>query len=460
MMRRLFSYIYLIFSFFILLVIFKNRTNLEVISSLFVGAFLFFIIRKVKNFKINNKLVYLLIIIGILIRVGLIFLNYGEVYSDYASFFNGAIEFSKNGTISKYVQVFPHLISYIATLGGLFRLFRVSYKLVIVVNIIFDLLASFIIMKMFNSKKAMFIWLLNPINIIWCGICHPVVITNSLLIVSIYIFYNLIKWFNNNDNKKVYIVAGVFGLMLFFANLFRPVMIIFVIALFIYFCFNMKKDNIKKTMVVLCLILSFYFGGNSLYKTVILNFVDNNIATSTFGWSMYVGANMDSNGSWNQTQQYELDAMLESQYTPTEIQEHFFDKAIDLYKSNGIINNLKFFVIKSMVLVGGPDWLSAAVFNLMMANPFSDNVYAMIKLVTFVSYFILLFFNLVIAFDSLKSKKWDFTCLLQLFIIGMVTSHMFVEVAERYSMPLFVPYTLLVLVNWDRILGVLRKKRK
>lgn len=457
MLRKLFGLIYFLFSIFILLTIFRNRTNIELIVIFITTIFMFVFLKKGKEFKLDNKMVNLLIIISIIIRFGLVFLNYGEVYSDYAKFFYGSVEFYQFGTISKYVSVFPHLISYIASIGLVFKIFGTSYQAVIIFNIVFDLISAFVLKKMFNSKKVALFWLLNPINIIWCSICHPVVITNTFFIISIFVFYNLIK--NLNNNKKVYILSIILGIVLSITNLFRPIMIIFIIALTIYFLLNLTKDNLKKTFIILGLIILVFFSCNNLSTNIYKNFIDNSIASKTYGWSMYIGANIDSNGSWNQRQQIELDEMLASEATPTEIHAHFFNKAIDLYKSNGLVNNIKLFIKKVMVMVGGPDWLSAAVFNLMMATPFNDNVFSIIKLLTLIPYYLLVLFNLLIAYINLKSKRSDFSFLLQLFIIGMITSHMFVEVAERYSLPLLVPYTILIIISGKKCFKLLNNNK-
>lgn len=455
MLLKIFNYIYLLFSVFLLGIVLIERSKLELLVIVVFTILLCFFIKKGGlKFKFSNKTTNLLIILSIIVRGCLLFLNYGELFSDYANFFNSSAAWSKGGGINKYIATFPHLIPYIVSLGTFFKMFGSSIKSMIIFNTIFDLLSALLIKKIFNSKKAALIWLLNPINIIWCGICHPVTVTNTFIIMSIFVFKNVVKKFDK-ESFKLCFYAVLFGIVLSVANLYRPIMIILFIAVVIWLFFRININNFKKTLLVILLLFISYFGCNKLYTFVNKMFIDDSIATQTVGWNIYVGANIESTGTWNRKQQDEFDELFYTDVTPTEIQEYFLEKGLNLYKNNGLIDDIKLFIKKAIILVKNPDRLTCTVFFDTLDVTVNKYVSGALKVLTMLVYYILILFNLIIAYVKLKDKKCDVTILLQLFIIGIVTSHIFVEVAPRYSLPLLVPYTLLIIINRDVIIKFL-----
>lgn len=455
MLLKVFNYIYLLFSVFLLGSVLMERSKLELfLIVVFTILLCFFIKKGGLKFNFSNKTTNLLIILSIVVRGCFLFFNFGDLFSDYANFFNCSAAWAKGGGINKYIATFPHLIPYIVSLGTFFKMFGSSIKSMIIFNTIFDLLSALLLKRIFNSKKAALIWLLNPINIIWCGICHPVAITNTFIIMSILVFKNVVAKFDK-ENFKLYFCAILFGIVLSVANLYRPIMIILFIAVVIWLFLRITRNSFKKILLIILLIFISYFGCNKLYAFVNKKFIDDTIATQTVGWNIYVGANIDSSGTWNRKQQDEFDEIFYTDATPTEIQEHFLEKGLNLYKNNGLIDDIKLFIKKAIILVKNPDRLTCTVFFDTLELTVNKYVSGALKVLTMLVYYILILFNLIIAYVKLKDKKCDITILLQLFIIGIVASHIFVEVSPRYSLPLLVPYTLLIIINSDVIIKFL-----
>lgn len=458
-MRKVFSIVYFFFSILIILFTFNDVINFEIesllkIFSFFLAILLFLFYReddRLKKICNNDYVIFFLIVCGIIIRIILLFLDYGNLFADYANFHGEAIYFFKGKGITKYTATFPHLIPYVVVLGSLFKVFGVNYKVVVGLNIIFDLLASFVLGKYFEDKKISLLWLFNPINVLWCGMCHPVVITNSLLVISFVLLINVIKYIDKNDsNKKLYINVIFFSILLSIANLFRPIMVIVLIAFVIFLLFKVNNKNIYKYLIVVVSCLMIYFCCNDIYFRLERKFISSEVASSTVGWNLYVGSNIDSTGTWNIEQQ-SLFAMVFDDMTPTEIQEYFLDKSIDNYKKNGLLNNLKLFWDKSIILMKNPSEFSCLVFDNSLSLNMDRRLFYLIYFISYVFHYILLIINLVISYLFLKNKKIDNSFLLQLFIIGVVSSHLFVEVSVRYSMPLFVGYILIVIINREKL---------
>ena len=446
-MKKVFSAIYFLFSFLLIICTFFYYDTTRVLGFILALGLIILMYKKPKI--LNNKKLNILLTIGILIRIILIFLNYGEPYSDYQNFYNSSINFANYGTINKYIEVFPHLIYYIICLGSIFKLFGTSYTLVVILNVFIDILATLILIKFFKSKTAGVIWLLNPINIMWCSIAHPTVITNFFLLLSFLILFKLLNSLNKNNKKDLYKKAIFFSAILSIANLFRPIMIILLIALLIYFfILKINKKDLTKYLIVTITILGSYFIFNKSISFMTNNLLSNNIADTTVGWNIYVGSNMKSNGTWNEEQQIEFNKLFNSNTSPNEIQEHFLEKGVNQYKNNGLINNIKLFIKKAIVLVGSPDSLTCYVFNKMQSNSIPNYIQFILKIITSTSYYILLLFNIIFAYKKLRNiNKNDDIYILQLFIIGVISSHLLVEVSPRYCLMLLVPYTLLILIS-------------
>lgn len=150
----LFLIIYIIFSIGLLVAPLKYSHFTKFIILYIIAFSLFIIFIKLKNI-INNllhkknikKIIFISIItIGILIRILLLCINYSELtgVSDYQTFFSNSASFCESNKISQktYVELFPFLIPYMILLGSFFNLATISYKSVVLLNIILDLITA------------------------------------------------------------------------------------------------------------------------------------------------------------------------------------------------------------------------------------------------------------------------------------------------------------------------------
>ena len=254
----------------------------------------------------NRKIIIILIFIAILFRLSLLLFDYNELYSDEATFYNNAVALSLNLDInSKYIAVFPYLFAYIKVLSVFMMIFGNKIYHAIVFNIIIDLIGAFFMYlfgkKVFNDKKKgiifLLIWLFNPFNIIWCMKILPINIVNTTIIISAYVLECLLSSFNN---KKYLIISIILGIIIGISNLFRPIMIIFLITILLYYLYLIifLKYNFKKIILSFILIILCYSAYNNLNYKLVENVTGYAPSKNGSGWSVYVGSNIDSNGSW------------------------------------------------------------------------------------------------------------------------------------------------------------------
>ena len=419
MIKKLVNLIYILFIvlFLISSIIQPQGMNLIPINILaIIGLIL------LKKHKIEIKNFNILIIIGVIIRIFLLFINPLFITNDYGNFYYTALELAEKGyTNSQYMAMYPHLMPYIATLAFIFKIMGSTYKSVIILNILFDIFSAFIIYKITNNKKICILWLLNPLNIVWCYMCHPATITNSLLILSIYIFKKLY------ENKKI-LYSLLLGIILALANLYRPVMIIFLIAIFIYLIIlNYKKIHI----ILFILILPTYlFTGYVIKNNIKFNKWEK--TKSTLGWNLYVGANLESTGRYSMKLGEELNKQFKKEKDVTKIQNHFKEKAIMTYKKNGI-KNIPLIVKKYILISNNIDIYSINEMNLILN-------FKMNKILKYLISVIARMFYYYILVKSITNKNNDH---LKLFSIGLLMAHFILEVSPRYLLPIFPALTIL-----------------
>ena len=434
--------IYLVLTFLILIVGIlsglKNDLLLFVISLLLI-AFLFFIEKKYSITKYilkNKKIIISLIVIGIVLRLLLLLFNYGEVFSDEATFYSNAINLSTHIPLNnRYIAMFPYLYSYIFLLGNVMKLFTTKFTTVVILNIIMDIAASYfayLFGKKIKNKEfgiiLMLIWLLNPFQILWCMKALPITVVNLCFIISLYIFACLIK---QNKTINVILLSILLGINLGISNSFRPIFIIFVIAIFLYYLYLIifLKSNYKNKLISFILIILCFIGINNSYTKLVSNKTKYNIGGSS-GWTLYLGSNLESNGAWFPSDEYN-ELMASDNFNPPDIHNYFKEKAIENYKSYNILNITKLYAKKYSTLTSN---LSYYTYENTIGTYTTKKI---IRIILYIFWFILILSNICIILR--KDKNIDDILFIMVLEIGLILSHFLVEVSPRYFIPTLVP---------------------
>ncbi len=442
--------IYLVLTFLILIVGIlsglKNDLLLFVISLLLI-AFLFFIEKKYSITKCilkNKKIIVSLIVIGIVLRLLLLLFNYGEVFSDEATFYSNAINLSTHIPLNnRYIAMFPYLYSYIFLLGNVMKIFTTKFIIVVILNIIMDIAASYfayLFGKKIKNKEfgiiLMLIWLLNPFQILWCMKALPITVVNLCFIISLYIFACLIK---QNKTINTILLSILLGINLGISNSFRPIFIIFVIAIFLYYLYLIifLKSNYKNKLISYILIILCFIGINNSYTKLVSNKTKYNIGGSS-GWTLYLGSNLESNGAWFPSDEYN-ELMASDNFNPPDIHNYFKEKAIENYKSYNILNITKLYAKKYSTLTSN---LSYYTYENTIGTYTTKK---MIRIILYIFWFILIFSNLCIILR--KDKNIDDILFTMILEIGLILSHLLVEVSPRYFVPTLVPIMIIASLN-------------
>lgn len=466
--KQSFLIIYIIFSLALCITPFRYINSIKFIFFYFgiILLFLLFAIfkNKIKNIvkkrKLQKFIFILIIIVGILLRISLIFINYNKLQEagDYYTFFFNASKFCNENIIynKSYVELFPFLIPYMVVLGTFFKLTSITYTSMVILNVILDLLIPLFLYFSFenrNIKKVVpCLWLLNPINVVWCTICCPVVIVNFGIALSILIFSKLLK----HIDSKVFILYSILtGVIMGIANMFRPLMIIMLIAIAIYFIYiALQEKKFKLNYIISFILILISFISIKFLGTFTLNkIIDGHVSTSS-GWTLYIGSNLESDGGWYS--EPKLQEFLNQDLTAEEIQQEFKNLAIERYENNGI-SNINLFVKKFLVMTGNIAEYSFQSFigTISTNNSMFLNI---LKLILHAYITILVLLNALNAFLDIRYNKLNKQDLFyMLFYIGLVMAHLFVEVSPRYYMPAMVPLTIIGGITLHKFLTITKK---
>lgn len=442
--------IYLVLTFLILIVGIlsglKNDLLLFVVSLLLI-VLIFFIEKKYSITKYilkNKKIIISLIVLGIILRLLLLLINYGEVFSDEATFYSNVINLSAHIPLNnRYIAMFPYLYSYIFLLGNVMKIFITNFIVVVILNIIMDITASYFAYlfgkKMKNKEYGillMLIWILNPFQILWCMKALPITVVNLCFIISLYIFACLIK---QNKTINTILLSILLGINLGISNSFRPIFIIFVIAIFLYYLYLIifLKSNYKNKLISFILIILCFIGINNSYTKLVSNKTKYNIGGSS-GWTLYLGSNLESNGAWFPSDEYN-ELMASDNFNPPDIHNYFKEKAIENYKSYNVLNITKLYAKKYSTLTSN---LSYYTYENTIGTYTTKKI---IRIILYIFWFILILSNVYIILR--KDKNIDDILFIMILEIGLILSHLLVEVSPRYFIPTLVPIMIIASLN-------------
>lgn len=445
---QFFWIIYFLFSFFLLFINLKwsIKSGLVVLA---LGLFLFFLhflSKKITNKKLKIIWWGILFSIPLLFRVFLLFLNYTNFTGDYIAYLNNSRSFANNGLVdSFYVSLFPHLYTFIVLIGSWFKLVGDNYINFVLLNIVIELVGAgllyFLVKKKISKNEALKILLLylyNPFNILWIPICCPVIIVNTLLIAILFCFNKI-----DFEKKNYVFISGFLGFLISISNSFRPVMIILIIALVIYYGYLlMKKEMIKKILISFVFILTVFLISNKVILIFIEKNIGKNLAGYQSGFSLLVGSNTLSNGMWNKDDS-ELFYELVENFGNIESHQMAKDLGIKRYIDNRW-KNIKLLMYKISILGRNLDRYTNQEFLTQLDLTLNDVQINIINAYLQFYLYFLLGRNMLGAWSLLKRKReLDSLNIIGIFGMGLFVAMLLVEVSPRYFIPILIPILII-----------------
>ena len=406
-----------------------------------------------------------IVIISLLVKFFIFsYFDYSPI-SDPGRFFMASQAIADGAGIKNSVSfaLFPFQAAYANSLSIVMKIITNDWLAVIILNSIFDILSAIIAFRFVRDITspnsiaplvAFTFWILSPFNLLYSTISLPLIAVNFFIITTVYIAYLMVKEIQKKNIKKLLAYSVAFGMVAGIGNCFRPVFIIFLIALPMYLLYITiaNKDNKKfiatmsgtTLLIIFCLFFTIQILNTSLvsYQTGLT------AARNAGGWSIYVGANYKSHGGYNIWDDQFLGELLK-EYVPKDnlpaLHTRLSKEGIERYKQYGLIKSFNLFRLKlyrfasnqgsinniKTSIVGYRDSSLAKLFNLYIlvftASLFATSAYY-------------LYTQARAALSNSKQFK-PIILFVSLIILGFFSSSMLVEVSNRYAQimyPLFI----------------------
>ena len=404
--------------------------------------------------------------LSLLLRFSFLGFDYNPT-SDPRTFFNKAIELYTNGTLSEgsveYVSRFPYVHAYDTLLGLSMEIFGPSLVAVVALNTALDLTTAAVIYvlirKMTKSHAAgligFLLWIVSPFNIIFSVISLPVVVVNTFISVSILLVYLLSK--SLADIKLSIVLSVATGVSLGLANSFRPIMIIFIIALSLYIALILMRKFDIKTATSSAVSISVLVATFSLVNIGFLGLVESRahqpVPPNAGGWSIFVGSNTKYQGTWNGEDKIRQDEVFAEADTHSEAHQKLKEEGIERYSNLLFKDLIKLMLEKLSILVGIHN---TSVYNLSSYSELWSNI-RFRNVVHFVGWmYIVSLLGLALRYliENHKTNKPNLntTTYLTMVMTGLFLSHMLVEVSNRYFTSFYVILTVFAALALHRII--------
>lgn len=436
--------------------------------------------------KENKKIVCIvcltLIVLGTALRLG--FIAFGdrvvidETLSDTGVHWYGSQQLSEEGKlnqeIGEYEAMFPFLFPYSAILSVFVSLFGNSIVAVVVSNTFFDILTGLLLFVLFYKWKKSYraglvaatVWMVNPLEIMFCSLPLAIVLVNMLIVASVLIVFLTFRAYGKRGT--FFGLSALSGVVFAVGNAFRPIFIVFLLAYVLSMVVIVLRKKIIWKSVVLSSILccaGFFVIGVIVPKIhVCLNSYYHG-EKSQAGWSVYVGANYESKGQWNAS---DRDVFFGSMLSEVNgdmslaqgtAMKRGIGRYLRLIKEGKIIDH---YFNKVQVEFGDIE-------NSIYDFPYMYGIKKESVLYKFTQNLILLYIYVMIAvvcyyaLNVVKNKEWHEQSFNVLFLVvvftGLFFSSMLVEVMNRYSLPFMAIFSLLAVgVMYDCYRNIVVKR--
>ena len=437
-------------------------TFLFIIAAFFSAMIILFICKKfLLKIKLAKQLHMLLLLVLITAVPRLIWITCVKVtpLSDFNTYHIIATAIAKGSiTAGSYIALFPHYIGYPVLLAPFYMLFGSYSDVATFLNILLScgisLLIYYIGSNIFDRKcgfLSALIWSLWPSQIFYNALVSTEILFTFLMLLCIYFFTRILN--SKGGIFSALIKFVLLGIICCLSNVIRPVGLIVLIAICLYYSvFVIEKIKIKNSalfskIVFLSSLLVTYLITSSLVNVFISKAVDREIAKYPFGFNIYVGSNYASNGSWNMEDANILNELQKIPgITPQEIHNELLQRSWERITSRSISGNLKF-IYNKHAMIWPVDfesllYIKSGLIQQDMKFDFYKFESLLIKVSNFYYHTILLLCLFGGGILVLK-KNQGMPLFLVIILLGIIFLHMIVEVAGRYHFPTISIFSIL-----------------
>ncbi len=246
----------------------------------------------------------------IAVKLAWVLLVQVPLVGDYATFWSYAIQLSEIDVVyGRYMALFPHIYGYSHFLSGFIKLFGANPLLAQLLNVLLTVCAGtflFLLLRDDPARAALayLLWIFCPSQTMYNSLVLSEPLYTALLLGFALLVAEVWRWGGGHKPLLAGAVAGAAGgLLLRWINTVRPIALIPVIALLIWFFLLSrvplnKGERRKLWFTMLPVLLACYFLTGPLVDAQIARRLGEEPAGIP-GYNIYVGFNEASGGSWN-----------------------------------------------------------------------------------------------------------------------------------------------------------------
>lgn len=423
---------------------------------------LIFIVKKLqpKIELINSKLAIGLIVFITFVSRILWICNISVVpLADFNTYHIFAESMSKGEIIGHgYIALFPHYFGYPSILALFYKIFGSSKLVALVLNVVISCGIALLLYKIGSKISNTFcglisslLWALWPSQILYTSLICTEYLYTFLVLLCTYFFIVLIN--RKRSLRMSLILFLLFGIACAVTNTIRPLALIVLIASVIYYTVFFKesltvrnKAIITKAILSIIMVLSYALTSNFIAVSI-EQLLGREISKKPVGFNLYVGFNYNSRGTWNIEDSNTLtEISKESGIKPQQIHDKLFAMALERVKSYSFegITDLLMDKHKNMWVTDHDSlvYISAGIDKDLSNFDYYKYERLITKVSNFYYYLVLILCAIGIARLIRKNEHDDAIIYFVLFILGMISVHMLVEVAGRYHFPAISLFSL------------------
>ena len=397
-----------------------------------------------------------LLVLSLVVRFAFLWLSY-EPVSDPATFLTMAQRLATDGGLlhNIYVGLFPYTIPYDLLLSGSLAIFSNKVLAIIALNTVFDVIgivavysiAHYFTRKQHTSILFTGVYATLPFTIFFIPLSLPVVAVNAFIIASLAGFLYLIRAVSQQNNKQILIYSLTTGLSLAVLNWFRPFTIIFIIAIIVwYVLYVIRKKSLKQVKIItasVAIFIGLYIAGGMAFSAL-ASHITGYSKVGGSGWSLYLGANKDTYGGWNQTDKNLQLELGKKHHEPSIVQATFTRLAIDRYLALSPMEFANLMVHKFVTLSGD---MKNVTYNLRASYPAIANHQTVDSAIMSINLITIVALLCAVIHLLLRTKpKVDYSLFLIITFSGLYVSSLLLEVINRYFLP-FIPLLFVLMLS-------------
>ena len=358
---------------------------------------------------------------------------------DYATFWRTAVDLASGEQLSLrgYVAMFPHILGYSSFLSLVLRVFGTGPLVAPITNVFLTTLSGFFIFRLtllyrkrlHSAAFALLAWSLFPSKLLYNALVLSEPWYTCLILAVFYICAETEA--RHCSPGPAVLLGALAGFLLRLVNAARPIAAVPIIAILIWvFLLRGGRDRAsrRRWLGFTALLLAVYLLTGPVWKSYERRVLGEEPAGIP-GYSLYVGANTDSLGSYSEEdmsllQHYRFDY---EDGTADGAQHRMLNLALDRARRLTPAKLGPLLVFKLRTFLGNDE--GGAYHS---RNALSDREYRLLAVYSNVWYYVLGILALWGTWRLFRNREQRTILLVTLYVIGLTLAHMLVEVSARY----------------------------